>query len=283
MTEIGPMPGSEEWQGLITASKAPAILGLSNWKSPYATWLQMKGTVGDDTRNLDGKARGHYLENGIIDWWLDQHPGASGERQKWSPLGDWAGANADLAGHDDGEGRRFVLEAKTDAGDLDWADGPPTPYLVQVLFQIWCADAEIGYIAALHPRLKFSEHIVERDDTLIAGIIDRCREFYESLALDEPPVELDDTVATYEAVKRAHPGIDKGSEIQIPAGLAHSYVWATRQEDDALAAARLAKTRVLALMGDANYAVLNGQRIARRQAGPHGSVGLKRATTKIND
>lgn len=281
MTKRGPIVGSKRWNGLVTASKVPAIIGLSPWVSPYSLWLQMTGQSGDDGRNVGGKARGHYLENGIIDWWLDQHPGTVGKRQQWSPFEDWAGATTDLTGTDP-DGRKYVLEVKTDGGDIDWTDGPPPHYLAQVLFQMWCTGADIGYIAVLYSRLKFEEFEVERDDDLVTWIINRCREFHQSLSLPEPPFDLDDTIATYEAVKRAHPAIEAGAEAEIPADLAHAYVFATMQEDDAKTAARFVKTRLLAAMGDVQTAALDGQKIARRQAGPHGSVVLRRSTTRIN-
>ena len=67
-------PGSAEWSRRMTASKVAGVLGLSKWASPYSTWLRMKGLLpSDDGRNMSDKARGHYLEDGVVRWWIDQH------------------------------------------------------------------------------------------------------------------------------------------------------------------------------------------------------------------
>lgn len=71
-------PGTREWAQRMTASKVAAVLGVSKWESPYSMWLRMKGLVpADDGRNANDKARGHYLEDGVVRWWIDQHPGVS--------------------------------------------------------------------------------------------------------------------------------------------------------------------------------------------------------------
>ena len=61
----GPEPGSREWHRLITASKVPAILGLSPWQSPYSLWMQMSGRI-DATPETTTTRRGHYLEAGVL-------------------------------------------------------------------------------------------------------------------------------------------------------------------------------------------------------------------------
>lgn len=281
----GPEPGSAPWTRLVTASKVPSILGIApeGWDTPWSMWHAMKGLIPADTRNMEGKSRGHYLENGIIDWWLDQHPTAGGARQVWHPVEDWAGATSDWSGHqvvgdDPHDTERVVLNAKS-SGDLaDWwtRDGgdvtmcPPAYYLASLLWEMWCADAKAGYVALLGPRLKFQEWRVERDDSLIEDLVARCREFYDSLASDVPP-DLDDTPATYEAVRRLHPDIDDDLVVELDGRVAVEFVAAVEAADAAERRKRAATARVLEAMGRARAAQVYSVQVARRQPGRYGA------------
>ena len=46
-----PTPGSDEWLRRVTASKVPAILGVSRFKSQYTLWHEMAGLV--DVERMD--------------------------------------------------------------------------------------------------------------------------------------------------------------------------------------------------------------------------------------
>lgn len=281
----GPEPGSAPWTRLVTASKVPSILGLApeGWDTPWSMWHAMKGLIPADTRNMEGKSRGHYLENGIIDWWLDQHPTAGGSRQVWHPVEDWAGATSDWSGHqliadDPHDTERVVLNAKTSADLADWwtRDGddvtlyPPAYYLASLLWEMWCAGAQAGYVALLGPKLRFQEWRVDRDDALIDGIVARCREFYDSLAGDVPP-DLDDTPATYEAVRRLHPDIDDDLVVELDGRVAVEFVAAVEAADAAERRKRAATARVLDAMGRARVAEVYRVQVARRQPGRYGA------------
>lgn len=281
----GPEPGSDAWMRRVTASKVPAILGLSPWSTPYTAWHQMKGWMpADDGRNGDAKARGHYLEDGVVRWWRDQHPTAGGDTQVWHPVDDWAGATSDFSGVEvrDGDdahsGERFVLNAKTAASTDDWwtRDGdetymfPPPHYVASLLFEMWCADADAGYIACLFGRpFEFREWRIERDQGLIDGIVARCRAFYDSLTSDVPP-DLDDTLATYETVRRVHADIDPDLVIVLDGPTTVEFVTATEAFDVAERRRREAHSRVLAAMGSARAAQYCGVQVARRQPNRHG-------------
>lgn len=226
--------------------------------------------------------RGNYLEPAILAWWLDQHEGEyfHTDAQEWFPLGNWAGATVDLvAAHAD---IGFdIVEAKSAARMDDWGapgtDQIPQHYLVQVLFQLAVTGAQRCYVPVIGPYLEFSEYVVERDEPLQAAILERCKEFRDSLAADVPP-PLDDHKATFEAVKRAHPSIDRDAEVQLDYDTATEYLEATAALEAATARATGAKTRLLDQMGDARIATCGGIRVARRQPNKYG-VSLV-ATTK---
>lgn len=259
-----PVPGSAEWQSKVTASKVAAILGLSPWDSPYSIWRKMRGDIPGDTET-EAMRRGNMLENAVLDWWLQDNPHViERARQHWYPVGEWAGATPDL---DITEGDDLVLvDAKTISDDSEWQDGPPPHYLASSLWQLACApDAARVHLAVLFGRpFALRTFTVERDPGLIESIVTRCREFYDSLAFEDPP-PLDDTVATYEAIRKEHPDIDRDLEVQVDAALAHEYVQAELDHKDAEVRARATKTALLAEMGRARIAKHDNQIIARRQ------------------
>lgn len=273
-------PGSPEWTARMTASKVAAVLGLSKWDSPLSMWLRMKGLItADETRNAADKSRGHYLEDGVCRWWIDQHPDANilASQQHFVRDG-WAAATPDLVAEIDGE--TVVMDAKTDESEDEWGDEPPAYYVAQIYWQMWCADASIGYIACLfgRPHLRFREWRIERDDELTDAIVARCREFYESLDSDDRP-PLDDTVATYEAIRRLHPDIDRDAEATLTEAEAAAYVTTDLDLKAAEAAARAAKTAVLDQMGRARIATCGERVIARRQPNKYGVSLVRVAKT----
>lgn len=269
-------PGSPEWSRLMTASKVAAVLGLSPWESPRSMWHIMRGDL-DGQKDTAATRRGHYLEEGVIRWWLDQHPTVDFvERQRHLTLGDWGAATPDLIGDDDGFGNAFVLDAKTSASADDWGtpgtDEAPAYYVAQAMWQLACRpQAQVAYIAVLfgRPQLAFEEYVIQRDDDLIADIVAQCRAFYDSLSADAPP-PLDDTVATYEAIRSLHPDIDREAEVELTEDEARAFTLTKAQLDSWDAEHRAAKSALLERMGTARVAKHNGQVIARRQANKYG-------------
>lgn len=277
-----PAPGTPAWMSKVTASKVAAILGLSPWESPYSMWLKMHGDIpADDGSNAQAKKRGHYLEDGIVRWWLDQHPEVETHAtQLYKEQGEWAAATPDL--HATSSEGIVVMDAKTAARDDDWGDEPPAYYLAQMVWQMWACDADVAYIAVLFGSrgLSFEEYRIERDRGLEAQIVTQCRDFYDSLQMDVPP-KLDDTVATYEAVRAQHPDIDRDLDVEIPRDLAHEYVDSRNALKDAEARERSAKTVLLDAMGRARIATCDGAKVARRQ--PRGDAVSLVCTAKHID
>lgn len=276
-----PAPGTAEWASKVTASKVAAILGLSPFDSPYSVWQLMAGNI-DPAVETRPMKRGNMLENAVLDWWLDEHPEhREAARQKWYAVEEWAGATPDMdviGPSDDLE----LVDAKTISRDDAWQDEPPAHYLASSLWQLFCApEATRVHLAVLFGQpFDMRTYTIERDQQLIDTIALRCRDFYESLSAGAAP-DLDDTVATYEAVRAMHPDIDPDLDVEISHDLAHEYVTASVAKKDAEAAERSAKTRLLDAMGRARIATFDGVKVARRQ--PRGdAVSLVRIAKHIS-
>src|SRR5690606_11501776 len=220
-------PGSPEWARRITASKVAAILGLSPWESPRSLWHRMHGDLPRE-ESTDAQRRGHYLEPAILAWWRDQHdvlPKSevpvdgewvkAWEEQPTYTLGDWAAATPDARAWVDGADAfsAVLVEAKSTA--QEW-DEPPAYYLTQVIWQMHVSGIHRCHVPVIGPRLTFTEWVIDYTDYAddAALIEKRAREFYDSLAADEPP-PLDDTPATYEAVRKVHAEIDRGESVEL--------------------------------------------------------------------
>ncbi len=263
-------PGSPEWIKRITASKVAAILGVSPWESPRSLWMEMKGITKRPEATAT-QSRGHYLEPAILAWWKDRHGVLDGEftEQPTYTLGAWAAATPDMVTHvADYDHENVLVEAKSAAYDDEWGaegtDEIPAYYLAQTFWQMHVSGIHRTYVPIITSRLRFVEYVVDHDPAIGADLEQRMRAFYDSLASDEPP-PLDDSVATFESMRRAHPDIDTKVSIELAPAVAAELVEAIAAGGEAEARERLARSTVLEAMGRANYADCNGVRIARRQ------------------
>lgn len=284
MTELM-LPGSPEWARRVSPSKAAAILGISPWDSQYAVYRKMRGEApwDDETEAME---RGNLLEAGVLAWWRKHHEHTDWREQVTLPVNDWAVATPDaLCTYED---EPIVVEAKTSSDDEAWGDPDtdevPAYYLVQAFLTAFIANLHDIPVRRVHmpvlgPRLRFANYVIDYDPTVGARLWERMEAWRDLLAADVPP-PLDDSLATYEAVRKVHPQIDAGVEVELTEEQALALV-TTKQQLEALEAAeRLHRATAIEAMGRAQYATCNGVRIARRQPrGEHASFVLVAKTT----
>lgn len=278
-----PAPGSPEWQRLVTASKVAAIVGLSPWDSPRSVWHVLRGEIpSDDGRNAAAKSRGQYLENGILDWWVDQHPEfAHVKRQFYRELGDWAGATPDAAAWTTRPSRftddlapDAIVDAKTARDDDEWGtpgtDEVPAYYAAQMQWAMHLTGAHRGYIALLTTRLDLREYVLDYDPEVAHGLVAICHRFWQSTHNENAAPPIDDTVATLTTLKRLHPDVDTDAAVELDEPTARAFIDATTGLKAAEAADREARSTVLERMGNARIATHNGVTVARRQPNGRG-------------
>lgn len=265
-------PGSPGWLRLMTSSKVAAIMGVSSYDSPRSMWHKMRNELPEELQN-DVQARGHYLEPAILSWWRDQHADEIVliEPQPLYIKDGWAAATPDAVASL--RGRRQVLVEAKSARDLDeWGepgtDEIPSAYLIQTFWQMHVSGIHTCYVPVIGAFLDFAEYVVEYDPEIGAALEQRCQAFFESVLTGEPP-ELDDTPATYDALRKLYRTLDDSS-IEIDYAVAVEYLDAMAGRKDAEARERQAKATVLDLMGANRYATVAGVRVARRQANKTG-------------
>lgn len=273
-------PGSPEWARRVSPSKAAAILGISPWDSQRSIWHKMRGDIPWDDES-PAMERGNLLEAGVLAWWRKHHDHGEWAEQATHTIEDWCVATPDAVTEDD-DGELAIVEAKTSSDDSQWGtpetDQIPDYYLTQVYVAMHVCNLAgtpvvRSHVPILGPRLRFANYVVPYDATVGAVLLDRLRAFYDTL--DGQPPDLDDTISTYDAVRRVHPDIDQGAVVLLDEAVAAEFVNALANMNGADARYRLARSTVTALMGRAQYAECNGVTIARRQANGTGGASVR--------
>lgn len=276
-------PGSPEWLHLVTASKIPAILGVSRYKSQFALWHEMAGNVepepiSEPTQELFDY--GHAAEVAAAEFWKHRNPGwrlSTGEVQyRRDDLGFPAVATIDRRGSR-GRARR-VVEVKTAESLEEWGDDGsgevPADYAAQVIWQQhvtgWHEPADLVLWPTWgRPRI----YTVEYRPALADLIVKKAREWTATLTAGTPP-NLDNTISCYETVRRLHPDIERGLEAEIAPDLATRYLTLNADRKLIEAEERGSKSELLMAMGNAQYATCQGHRIADRRNGRGDNVTL---------
>lgn len=274
-------PGSPEWLRTITASKIPAILGVSRWQSQWALWHEMAGLIEPapiDQATQDMFDEGHALEAASLALWRRKYPDwqvSHGEVEYRRddlpfPMVATIDNRATRRGYPVGAKHSHILETKSARSLEEWGDDgsgdAPVDYIVQVVAQMGISGLRSAEIL-LWPRYGGPRfYPVKWDSEMWDHIVDKCRAWHDSLQAGTPPA-LDDSVACYQAVRRMHPDID-GSTVQISADLAARYLGLDEVLRDTEKKMRATKTRLLDAMGNAATAECYGVTIATRY--PHG-------------
>ena len=282
-------PGSPEWLKLITASKIPSILGISRFKSQFSLWHEMAGNLPSEpigTAQQDDFDYGHAVELAAGEYWRFKNPGwrlSRGEVQ-YTDDGFEFGNAATIDGRASRGSLRRIAEIKTARDLAEWGDDGsgevPADYAAQVIWQQRVTGFTAPANIVLWPQYgKPKIYVIEYSAQLAAAIVEAVRKWNVSLAAGEPP-ELDDTISTYETVRRLHPEID-GREVQLDPDLAADYLTAVSDDKEITKRLRGLKTRVLDVMGNAQTAVVIDLKIATRTPGRGDSISL-RSNTKAD-
>ncbi|MFR9683153.1 YqaJ viral recombinase family protein [Corynebacterium striatum] len=279
-----PAPGTPEWAKIVTASKAPALLGVSRFTSQYAAWHQLAGLIDVDMMDPDRAAWGHIAETSLADWWLHKNPGwqlnvaRRGTKEiaytnDDLPFPNLATIDRRALNRKKGMSspdRFHIVECKTAMTLDDWGrpgeeNAVPADYFTQVLYQMGVSGIHQASIVVLGPFSEPEIHEIEWREDLFAALVDQLAEIYVSTKTGEAP-DLDDSLSTYETVRGLHPDIDPEAEVQLDHAQAVAWLDAIVGADEAVRAAQLAKTELAELMGNAKYARVGTTKIADRRS-----------------
>lgn len=282
-------PGSAEWQKLVTPSKVAAILGVSRFESPFRLWHRMKGLV-DPAPPSEIFDLGHDFEPAMAAIWKRRNPGwllSPGEVQIMVPAERFGYPAAVTLDRRARRGRaRRVVELKTARDLSQWGDfftdQAPADYVAQVIAQMAYTGFtdHPAHLMVLGPYFEAHTYEIPFDEGIADAIHSQCRIFYDSLADDTPP-PLDDSLATYEAIRELHPDIEPGRTVHID----YQTAFEVLSDDDSVKTyerqLRGSKSALLDLMGNAQTAMCGDIKIADRRPHAKGGVALALATKNL--
>jgi putative phage-type endonuclease len=264
-------PGSQPWHDVrrsrLGASEIAAVMGLSPWQSPFSLWCEKSGSIAPQFETEE-MSWGKDMEEVIARWFAREHP-----ERTVHPCGLWLNierpyqvAQPDrLINHVD-SADIALLEIKTARQDEYWGkpgtDDIPVYYRAQCLWQLDTFKLKTCHIAVSIAGSPPVEYVVTYSADEVALMRAAAVDFLASIERDEPP-DIDGHIATYRAVRELHPLID-GSKVQVDEELAGQYLAALEGYDDAVTAKQEAAARIVAVMGDARYAMLGDRKIAMR-------------------
>lgn len=278
-TETGLIaPGSDAWRPLVTASKVPAILGVSPYSDAYTEFHLMKGNLPPFEGN-SATGRGRYLEPAILAWFADKHPEYTVEPNTETVFheaeAEWAATPDGYAYDNNAAYTDGVKPALVECKSYKYSDGfgkpgtsdVPAHVLAQVIFQMIVTRAEKVHVAVMFgDSFDFAEYVIDWIDVAVMapGIAIAIREFQARLNRDDAPAPTGP--ASYDAARALHPGITAKVEANIPDAVAIEYIAATTEAKAAVAREKVAKAKLADAMGDAQYAIWDGTKIAYRMS-----------------
>lgn len=234
----------------IGASDVAALFDMSPFTTLWQLWMEKSGNLPpEDLSDNKSVQAGTFLESGIANW------AAHRWDMKIKKVVDYYTA-------DDCPGMGASLDFQTDGGhpvEIKWSahgDGweyegdtitcAPDNYVLQVLHQMACTDAEYGWLIALI-RNEPRRMKVPRSEEIISKIKSHVAKFWDSVrAGEEPPVDFE---KDGEAVVRLLDFVPM-SEVTLTTEHAHlfqTYLENAAIEKEAKAKKDAAKTELLTL------------------------------------
>ena len=216
----------EEWLAVrkqgIGSSDAAAAVGLNPYKSQLELWLEKTGRdtslVKLDPQDEESPAYwGNILEPIVANHYTKR----SGHRvrrvnavlQHPDPKLPWMLANIDreVIGADDVQ----ILECKTAGinGARLWKEGVPEYVQLQVMHQLAVTGKQAADVAVLLGGQHLEVHRIERDESMIARLIDLERLFWDYVVSDTPP-PADGTESAEAALRCLYPE-DNGQTLDL--------------------------------------------------------------------
>lgn len=203
----------------IGGSDAAATVGLHPWVSPLSLYWDKTGEIEGDKEPTESMEWGIRLEGVVAEAWAEKNGQAIKRFPPYDPANivahpdyPWMLANLDAVVLADNSDLDFtdvddhhpvgVLEVKTANGwaEHDWDDGVPPHVLIQVQHQLAVTGMPVGYVACLVGGQRFVQDVVERDEEMIAGLIEAEARFWRCV-VDRTPPAVDSHPATSEVLK----------------------------------------------------------------------------------
>ena len=206
--------------GRIGSSDAAAVCNLDPWTPPLRPWLRLIGEPLSQ-EETDAMLTGTLLEDDVATIFSYKTGFPTKRRNAILQHAEhvFMTANLDRLTKDD-TGHWVPLELKTASAwkAEAWADGAvPEHYQLQVQHQLAVTDADHGWICVLIGGQIPRWSRIDRDDALIANLIDLEADFWYNHVLTRIPPVVDGREATTEVLKRLYPEATTGHHVILDA------------------------------------------------------------------
>lgn len=240
----------------IGGSDAAAVVGLSQYSSPYSLWCDKMGLLPpkDDTEAM---RQGRDLEQYVADRWME----ATGKRCRvdgtmWrSKRWPWMIADIDRKVCWENAGLECKTTSVYNRADFEGGEIPLT-YYTQCQHYMAVLGFERMYLAVLVLNRGFYAFEIERDDAEIEALVRAEEAFWRLVESGEAP-ELDGSTATLNALRTVHPEEADGSFAPLSRQMDAELKRLTDEQDmirELQADCDAIKARVMDYMGDAAVA-----------------------------
>ncbi len=256
----------------IGGSDAAAIAGLNRYRSQMEVYLDKLGELDAGDEDNEAMYWGRQLEDLVAEEFQRRT-----EKKVWRrnailqhPEHEFMIANIDrrVVGE---AGGIIPLECKTTSAWLkdEWEGAAlPDAYAIQVHHYIAVCGAPYAYVAVLIGGNTFRWQKVERDEELLAHLIQIERDFWHHHVLAQTPPALDGSEAASEFLKALYPEAEPESRTVLPPAarelIAARERW-KKKEDAAAARRKEAENRLKDLLGDHEVGLLEGEPVVRWQ------------------
>ncbi len=240
-------------KGGIGGSDASVVCGINRYKSPIELWLEKTNRI---TPQEAGESAywGTQLES-LVRSEFTQRTGIEVQLLKQllqSEEYPFMQANLDGICADPNYGE-CIFEAKTASAFKagEWENSIPDEYMLQVQHYMAVTGFKAAYVAVLIGGNTFRWRLVERDEELIAMLIQLEREFWDCVKNDTlPPLDGSETTAKFLAEKFTE---SRKAQIDLPDGAAEliqQYETASEQLSAITEQQRLAENLLKEMLGE---------------------------------
>ncbi len=251
----------------IGSSDAPAILGLSKWKTALDVYLAKVSPVEGDAPMSGPQEWGHRMEPAISAAIMDHH---GWKLDKVPTLAHhvypFLIASPDRV-NQDGD----IIEIKTSMRSEGWGEPEtsdiPQAYWLQVQHQLEVAQRETAWVFVLIAGSDFRRYRIPRDADYLPTVINPLADFWQRVEEHRPPEPDWGHESTLNAINRLYepkPGTFKVLEGDAQ-NLADEYQLCGKAKTDAEARQKELKARLIAELGDFEEGLLTDGRRLRRK------------------
>ena len=248
----------------IGGSDAAAALGLSPWKSALELWQE----------KVSGQSQPHK-ENEAMIWGRIMEPVITREFVRRTGLTvipmrsmlqatNWPWMLADLDGLvEDPQRGTGVFEVKTASAFKmsEWDDNRcPDAYQLQVQHYLEVTGLSYAVIVVLIGGNKLQWITVDRDDELIASLVQLEKRFWQHVLTQSPP-PVDGSTACAEMLARKYPSSSNAAPLILPVDAdswIQDYLTSKAEEESAAERKRLAENKLKEVIGNHEKAISPG-------------------------